>query len=72
MPGGIDARGIQFQRTDNLRIEDIVLLNDINWSTFISESDNVNISNYKVVAVENPNNRPAARTMLWTFSDVGM
>ena len=54
---GIDARGIQFQRTDNLRIEDIVLLNDINWSTFISESDNVNISNYKVVAVENPNNK---------------
>ena len=54
---GIDARGIQFQRTDNLRIEDITLLNDINWSTFISESDNVEISNYKVVAVENPNNK---------------
>ncbi len=53
---GIDARGIQFRRTDNLTIDGIILLNDINWSTFISESDNVGISNYKVVATENPNN----------------
>ncbi len=51
---GISARGIQFQRTDNLELRDIILINDINWSTFISESDGVEISNYKVVAVENP------------------
>lgn len=50
----INARGIQFQRTDDLVIDGVILLNNINWSTFISESDNVNISNYKVVAVENP------------------
>ena len=54
---GIDARGIQFQRTDNLVIENLILLNDINWSTFISESNNVLINNYKVVAVENPQHK---------------
>ncbi len=53
---GADGRGIQFRRMENLLIENITLLNDINWSTFISESRNVAIDNYKVVAVYNPNN----------------
>ncbi len=53
---GVDGRGIQFRGMENLLIEDITLLNDINWSTFISESRNVTIDNYKVVAVYNPKN----------------
>ncbi len=52
----VDGRGIQFRGMENLLIENLTLLNDINWSTFISESRNVSINNYKVVAVYNPNN----------------
>ncbi len=53
---GVNARGIQFRKIKNLTIQDVTILNDINWTTFISESQNVNITNYKIVAVENPEN----------------
>ncbi len=52
----VDARGIQFRKMDNLLIENVTIINNINWTTFISESKNVNISNYKAVAVYNPKN----------------
>lgn len=53
---GNGAKAILFNNLDNLEISDIVLLNDINWSTLVAQSDVIKIDNYKVVAVENPEN----------------
>lgn len=52
---GTTVRGIQFRGTDNLEIRDLTIINNINWTTFINESEGVKIDNFKVVAVENPN-----------------
>ncbi len=53
---GVAARGIQLDGVNGLAIENVTLINDINWSTFIARSSDIAIDNYKVVAVENPDN----------------
>ncbi|MDE6872073.1 MAG: hypothetical protein K2J62_08160 [Bacteroidales bacterium] len=53
---GIGARAVQLDNVSGLTIRDITLLNDINWSTFIARSSDIAVDNYKVVAVENPDN----------------
>lgn len=53
---GVNARAIQFHKVNDVVIDGIVLLNDINWSTFIADGENIDISNYKVIAVYNPEN----------------
>lgn len=51
---GFSSRGIQFHKVNGLVIENIIMFNDINWSNLIAGADNVEITNYKVVALENP------------------
>lgn len=53
---GNTSRGIQFNSPDGVTVDGITLLNDIQWSTLITQGDNISISNYKVIAVFNPNN----------------
>lgn len=50
------SRGIQISGAENLSMDGIILLNDSGWSTFIIESDNITINNYKVIAVWSPAN----------------
>ncbi|MCM1176962.1 MAG: glycosyl hydrolase family 28 protein [Bacteroides sp.] len=52
----VAARAIQLEKADGLHIENVTLINNINWSTLVSASNDVSIDNYKVVAVENPAN----------------
>lgn len=52
---GLDARGIQLDKVNGLAIENVTLINNINWSTFVARAADVTINNYKVVATENPN-----------------
>lgn len=47
-----DARGIQINKTKNLTIKDVTLINNNNWSTLLTEADGVTVDNYKVVAVK--------------------
>lgn len=53
---GVEARGITFDKCSNVRIDGVTLLNNVNWSTFISQSSDVEISNYKVVATATEKN----------------
>lgn len=53
---GLSGRGIQLNEVENLTIDGLLLINDINWSTFIAAGNNIDINNYKVVAVYNTEN----------------
>ena len=52
----VSTRGIQITDASNVTIDGPILMNDSGWSTFIIESDNVKINNYKAVAIWNPAN----------------
>lgn len=53
---GVDGRAIQLHKVSGLEIDGLLTLNDINWTTFIAEAEDVTVNNYKVVAVHNPGN----------------